>query len=217
MLIELEKQIQSGVIGHVWRSVVEIGLGAPWDDFPKTHRLKDPALGGGALLDLGIYTLTYSSVIMGRGLYGDEHPKYKVTSSMDIVDGVDETTTVTLQYKTPDGRPQTAVCLPTVLADSQSDFGRIQGNKGTITLYTKHGPSCPTGFRVKNGSDEKDFHFEHPEGTSGFIYEADAVAEDILAGRTENSRMPLSETLRVMRLMDQIRAQNDLVYPQDNV
>lgn len=135
---------------------------------------------------------------------------------MDIVDGVDETSTVIIQYQTADNRPQTAVCLSTVVANSQPDFGRIQGKNGAITLYTELGPSCPTGFRVKNAKgEEEDFRFNHPEGTFGFIYEADAVAQDILAGRKENERMPLSETLRIMRLMDQIRAQNGLVYPQD--
>lgn len=216
MAIELQNKIQSGTIGRVWRSVVEIGLGADWDGIPPSHRLKDPALGGGALLDLGIYTLTYSSLIMGRGLYGDKHPDVKVVAAMDIVNGVDETSTVVLQYKTAEGNPQTAVCLPTVLADSQHDFGRIQGKEGSITLYTELGPSCPTGFRVKKGkAEEEDFRFDHPEGTFGFIYEADAVAQDIFAGRTEDARMPLSETLRIMRLMDQIRAQCGLGYPQD--
>ncbi|KAK7424848.1 hypothetical protein QQZ08_008478 [Neonectria magnoliae] len=216
LVIALEKKIQEGVIGRVWRSVIQIGLGADWDSLPEGHRLRDPALGGGALLDLCIYPISYSSVIMGGGKFGEEHPEIKVTSSMDIVNGVDEANVVTLQYKNPENNPQTAVCISTVLADSPPDFGRIEGKKGTITLYTKLGPSCPTSFRVKIGKrEEEDFNFEHPEGTFGFIYEADAIAQDIFAGRTESERMPLAETLRVMRLMDQVRAQNGLVYPQD--
>ncbi|CAI4213456.1 unnamed protein product [Parascedosporium putredinis] len=214
---------KAGEKGELWRHRPRMALrhrnwprprlGQPASNPPP----EDPALGGGALLDLGIYTLTYSSVIMGRGLYGDAHPSPEMISSMDIVNGVDETTTVILQYKTTDGEPQTAVALATTLADSQRDFGRIQGKKGVITLYTEFGPSCPSGFRIRwaDGS-EQDFPFKHPEGTIGFIHEADAVAKDIFAGRTENERMPLAETLRMMRLMDRVRAQNGLVYPKNN-
>ncbi|KAH7163485.1 hypothetical protein B0J13DRAFT_492135 [Dactylonectria estremocensis] len=218
LTIELEKKIQEGAIGRVWRSIIQIGFGGDWDALPASSRLKDPALGGGALLDLCVYPISYSSLIFGRGQRGEDHPEVKVTSSMDIANGADEADVVTLQYKTPDNHSQTAVCIATVLANSPRDFGRIEGKEGSITLYTELGPSCPTGFRVTNAKgEEEDFPFTHAEGTFGFIYEADAVAQDIFAGRTESARMPLAETLRVMRLLDQIRGQNGLVYPQDQV
>lgn len=155
-------------------------------------------------------------MIMGAGRLGDEYPEAKVTSTLDLKDGVDESDTVIMQYRSSDGLQQTAISLATVHFSNSPDFGYIYGTNGSIVLYTEKGPSCPTGFRVTKGKEEvQDFRFDQAEGTMGFIHEADAVARDIVAGRTENAIMPLKESLRVMRLLDQIRAQNGLIYPQD--
>ncbi|KAH7112926.1 hypothetical protein B0J11DRAFT_554103 [Dendryphion nanum] len=216
LVIELEKHIQKNTIGRIRRSIIEFGLSLNWDSLPETSRIKDPALGAGALLDICIYPLTYSSVIFGRGKLGDEHPKTEVTSSLTIVNGVDESDVVVIKYKSIDGEAQSAICLSTVHFPNPPSFGRIEGTDGSIALYSKFGPSCPTGFRIKGlDGEESDHRFDHPAGTIGFIYEADAVARDIAAGRLENQRMPLAETLRMMKLMDEIRGHNGLEYPQD--
>jgi dihydrodiol dehydrogenase / D-xylose 1-dehydrogenase (NADP) len=217
LAIELQKKIQSGVIGHMRRSIVEIGLVLDWDALPDSHRIKDPALGAGALLDIGIYPLTYSSLIMGGGKLGVDHPVPAVTSCMTINKGVDESDVIVLQYNTGTNTESTAIVMATMHHANPQEFGRIEGTKGSITLYTELGPSCPTGFRVTDSAGKvEDFKFEHPAGIVGFIYEADAVAQDIAAGKTENAIMPLDETMRVMKLMDEIRRQNGLVYPADN-
>lgn len=196
--------------------MIEIGLTLDFDSLPKTSRLKDPALGAGALLDIGIYPLTYAFLIYGDGKFGAAHPKAEVTSSLVIKDGVDENGVVVLHYNKGIDTEAIAITMSSLHNRNPPEFGRIEGTKGTIILYTDKGPSCPTGFRVVNTSGEtKDLAFPHPAGITGFIYEADAVALDIAAGRKENTVMPLDETIRVMRLMDEVRKQCGLVYPQD--
>ncbi|KAF3009170.1 hypothetical protein G7054_g1651 [Neopestalotiopsis clavispora] len=216
LVIELQKKIQAGAIGRVRRCIIEIGLILDFDSLPKESRLKDPALGAGALLDIGIYPLTYASVILGNGALGTSHPEVAVTPSLTIEDGVDGSGVVVLTYNKGTPEEATAITMSSLHSPNPPDFGRIEGTKGTITLYTDKGPSCPSGFRIKDASGKvEDFPFPQPTGTVGFIYEADAVALDIAAGRTENATMPLDETMRMMRLMDGVRKECGLVYPQD--
>ncbi|VUC35729.1 unnamed protein product [Clonostachys rosea] len=212
-------------IGDVQRFFIDFGNKMPLDELPANSRLKDPALGAGALLDIGVYTLTYASIIMGDWKVGKEHPKIeRVTSSLDIVNGIDEANVVVLDYASASGGKKTAVCSSTFRFRGAEEFARIEGTAGSIVLFGL-GVSVPGGFRVIEGSRpqmgdadarvERVFNIEKPEGTLGFFWEADAVAEDISNDRTENATMPLDETLRMMKLMDGIRRAGGLSYPQD--
>lgn len=211
-------------IGDVRRFFIDFGNHMPLDTLPKESRLRDPALGAGALLDIGVYTLTYASIIMGDWKVGKDHPApTRVTSSLDIVDGIDEANVVVLDYPAAHGA-KTAICTSTFRTRSERDFARVEGSNGSIVIFG-FGASVPGGFRVLEGSvpgiREEDtrasrvFNVERPGGVLGFIWEADAVALDIAAGRTENTTMPLDETVRMMALMDGIRREGGLVYPQD--
>ncbi|KAF4975190.1 hypothetical protein FZEAL_7998 [Fusarium zealandicum] len=210
-------------IGEVQRFFIDFGNKMPLDTLPANSRLKDPALGAGALLDIGVYTLTYASIIMGEWKLGKQHPEpSRVTSSLDIVAGIDEANSIVLDYPSTNGdAKKTAICTSTFRYKGAKEFARIEGTSGTIVLFGL-GVSIPGGFRVIEGStwdaDEKServFNIEKPEGTLGFFWEADAVADDIANGRTENAVIPLDETLRMMRMMDSIRREGGLKYPQD--
>ncbi|KAF4341173.1 dimeric dihydrodiol dehydrogenase [Fusarium beomiforme] len=212
-------------IGDVQRLSIDFGNKFDLSALPDNHRLKDPALGAGALLDIGFYTLTFASIILGDWKVGKEHPKLtEVLSTLDIVNGIDEANVVVLEYPASNGGVKTGVCTSSFRYRGPDDFGYIQGSKGSITLF---GPavSVPGGFRVTEGErpdppaadtrSTRVFHVERHEGTLGFYWEADAVAQDIAKGKTESDIVPLDETLRMMELMDQIRAANGLEYPQD--
>lgn len=197
----------------------------PLATLPKGHRLKEPALGAGALLDIGIYTLTYASIILGEWRLGKEHPKIrKVLSSLDIVDGIDEANVIVLEYPSATGTVKTGICTSSFRYRGPQNFGRIEGSNGSIELFGQ-GVSVPGGFSLtegpRPGPGEADtrttrvFQVERPLGTLGFCWEADAVAKDIARGRTENDIIPLDETLRIMHLMDDVRAAGGLRYPQD--
>lgn len=216
-------------IGDVKRFFMDFGNLMPLDSLPANSRLKDNALGAGALLDIGIYPLTFASLILGDFKVGEQHPQLKnVTSSLTIVNGMDEANVVVLDYPANEKSQQgdrTAVCTSTFRYRSGTDFARIEGSNGEITIFGPAG-SVPMGFRSKSGPQpgfgeadtrtERKYNVEKPAGTLGFFWEADAVALDISCGKTESSTMPLAESLRMMRLMDQIRGQGGLSYPQDS-
>lgn len=220
-----EEIIVKKSIGEVQRLSIDFGNKFDLSSLPDNHRLKDPALGGGALLDIGFYTLTFASIILGDWKVGKDHPKpTKVLSSLDIVDGIDAANTVVLEYPSANGGVKTGVCTSSFRYRGADEFGYIQGTNGSITLF---GPavSVPGGFRVTEGErpgppaadtrTTRVFNVERHEGTLGFYWEADAVAQDIAKGKTESDVVPLDETLRLMELMDEIRAANGLKYPQD--
>ena len=216
-------------IGDVHRMFVDFGNKMPLDTLPSTHRLKDPALGAGALLDIGIYALTYASVILGDWKLGLQHPTPVVTSSLDIHDGMDLSNVIVLDYPSKDTTghesTKTAICTSSFKCKSPDDFARIDGSCGSILIFGL-AASVPGGFRIllypaspgeEKSETERIFTVEKPKDTLGFFWEADAVARDIAAGRTENAVVPLDESIRMMQLMDKIRKDAGLVYPQDTV
>lgn len=75
--------------------------------------------------------------------------------------------------------------------------------------------ASPHGYLIvkPKGGEEKRIDFDVPG--RGFYFESDAVAEDLRNGRKEDAKIPLAESLRVMKLMDSIRMQNGLRYQQD--
>jgi dihydrodiol dehydrogenase / D-xylose 1-dehydrogenase (NADP) len=229
-IIEVLRQeiIEKRAIGDVQRFFMDFGNKMPLSSLPANSRLKDSALGAGALLDIGIYPLTYASLILGNFKVGKQHPQItSVTSSLAISNGMDESNVVVLDYPGSDAGSQpsrTAICTSTFRYRSAEDFARIEGSEGEIVIFGPAG-SVPMGFRIKSGQQpgfgeadarvERTYNVEKPPGTLGFFWEADAVAFNIADGRLEDPTMPLDESLRMMGLMDQIRRQGGLVYPQD--
>lgn len=196
------------VLGRISRVFLDFGLDMPLASLPPSSRTADPRMGAGALLDIGIYTLTWATIVLGPENSGKRPPK--IASSMSIVGGVDEMSSVILNYE---DIGMQAICTSSMRAKSNPNFGRIEGEKGTI-LIGGVGTSKP-GFLILElkGEEEKQIPFE-VEGW-GFYYEADAVAADLRAGRTQSEIMPWETTRSMMALMDEIRGQNGLKYAQD--
>ncbi|RDW80350.1 hypothetical protein BP5796_05048 [Coleophoma crateriformis] len=200
------------VIGDISRAFIDFGLDMPISKLPPSARTADPALGAGALLDVGIYTLTWAAVIF------DQHPVQKasgqeplVASSMSLTGGADDITSVILNYPALHAH---AICTCSMNCRSGPEFARVEGSLGTISVG---GPAASKPeyliVKKKDGQEEKlEFKFEG----WGFFYEQDAIAECLAKGEKECSVMPLDETSRIMRLMDQIRAANGLKYVQDD-
>jgi predicted dehydrogenase len=196
---------QEKVIGDVHRVFCDFGLFMDLDSLPATSRLKDPALGAGTLLDIGVYSLTW-------GLLGlDEHIagaalKPQVVSAQSISQGIDVATSIVLHYP-QNGRQ--GILTSTMKAKTDPVFARIEGSHGTI-LIEGIATSTPRRFTVipNDATAERQVYDAPPRVGKGFFYEADAVASDIAAGRVENAIMPWDETLRVLALMDGIRARD---------
>lgn len=95
-------------------------------------------------------------------------------------------------------------------------FARIEGTKGVIEVEGR-APSSPKCFTFDSRDTSKEpriLRFEKPG--RGFWWEADACAEDVKAGRTENSIMPWKVTLRIMEILYEAWKQGGAKFPQDD-
>lgn len=198
-------------LGKIYRTFCDFGLDIDIDSLPDDSRYKDPALGAGSLLDIGIYALTWGMATLTDGV-GDAAEDPEVFSMQTIAHDVDVASSVLLNYKST-GRQ--AICTSTTNFPFQNDWARIEGSKGHIVL-SGGAPSSPEMFTFypKDGGKEEVFNFEKPG--RGFFWEADAVAQDIKAGRKENATMPWTETMRLMRIMDQVRKNGGARFPVDD-
>lgn len=205
------------VIGDIMSVQVEFGMNMPYGVDKPNARTNSRELGAGALLDIGIYPLTWASLVLDKAAKRDKSKEPRIASSMvfhesetDPEKRVDESNAIILSY--PELCAQ-AVCTTSWIYDSSSNFANIRGDKGSIVVGGV-GASIPRYLIVQlKGKEEQRIDFE-PAGM-GFEHEADAVAEDIKGGRTESTVLPLEHTLIMMRRMDEVRRQCGLVYPQD--
>ena len=190
--------LASGELGAPSWLQADLGFPAPLDP---ASRMWDPAAGGGALLDLSIYTLTWALAALG-------YPDTIDASGILNKDGVDIQNALTLRYD--DGRQAQ---LTSSLAASGPGTATIACSSGWLrtgggNIYNPRElhVSGPAGARVET--------FE-PEGT-GYTYELREVTRCIQQGLTECPTMPLEDTLRTMELLDGVRAQLGLSYANDS-
>lgn len=197
-------------LGTLYRTFCDFGLDIDIASLPPTSRYKDPALGAGSLLDVGIYSLTWGLVTMAGGV-GEAAEDPRVASAITLSDGIEVASSVLLDYlKT--GRQ--AICTSTTNFASSATFARIEGSKGHITV-SGSSASSPQSFTFypKDGGKEEKYEFEKPG--MGFWWEADAVAVALRDGETQDETMPWAETLRVMRIMDGVRRRGGARFPGD--
>ncbi len=210
LVLDLKKMLhEDKIIGDIYRLTCDFSLQKDMEALPSTHRYKDVNLGGGALLDIGVYPLMWSNLILD-GKVGTEASDPEVKATMVVIEGVDYEDVIVMKY------PETnriGILTASLRAQRREEFLRVEGSKGVITIS---GPGCSVPRKVKiqiDGEEEREVKYEN-EGM-GFYFEADAVAKDILEGKKESAIIPLAETLRMMRVMDDIRKQGGVEYPQD--
>ena len=194
-MARVREVLASGVLGTVKYVTAEHGQ---WFAEDPSFRLFAPSLGGGALLDLGIYPVSFAHMVLGT-------PSRITAVSDPAFTGVDATTSMTLQY---DGGAHAV--LTTSLAAASNNPAVIYGTEARLELdgwfYT------PTSFRVIARDGAVLESFSPPAGGRGMEHEAIEVGRCLREGLTESPVMPLSETLAVMRTMDEIRHQIGLDY-----
>jgi predicted dehydrogenase len=187
--------LESGRLGELRTVIADHGqCFLPVDP---SSRLYAADIAGGALLDLGIYPLSFSFFVMGT-------PAHTSAVSDPTATGVDAQTSVVLRY---DGGGHSV--LTTTLSAETPTRASVTGTEGRIEID----PAWyrPTSFTVYTGSGEMRYD-ELVEG-NGLRFQAEEVAQCIRAGRLESDIMPLSETLAIMQTMDAIRSQIGLRYP----
>jgi predicted dehydrogenase len=220
---ELQKELfEDRVIGDVNRVLCDFGM---YMDVlsqvcNRTEPPKHPALPPGIMLEAGLYPLTWGLLALEERT-GDDDERPQAASK--LFQGMDIATSVILHYP-KSGRQ--AILSMSMETKSDRAFCRIEGTKGHISVEGLVG-SHPDSFTVFHKSVKPEHSFPiafHQAGQRlelnqdgwGFYYDADAIALDIAAGRQENAIMPWSETVRVMEIVDNIRRQVGLRFPQDD-
>ncbi|CAK7202810.1 hypothetical protein SEUCBS139899_005537 [Sporothrix eucalyptigena] len=210
LTLALRKMIhEDKAIGDVRRVLCDFGLHQDIAALGPESRLKNPALGAGSLLDIGIYSLTWGLLTLDAGT-GTTAQNPKILAAQSLESGVDLASTMILLY--PNGAQ--GILTSATYAKSPKPFCRIEGSKGVITV---EGPaaSMPTSFTVEPKEGEVQTHDFSAPGM-GFYYEADAVALNITASKTEDDIMPWAETTRVLELLDEVRNQGGVKFPHEN-
>ncbi|KAL2213941.1 dimeric dihydrodiol dehydrogenase [Sarocladium strictum] len=205
-------------IGHVHRMFCDLGLDMDISTLGQDSRLRNPALGAGTLLDICIYSLTWGLLVLDPS----KKAETEVLGAQTLYEGVDTATSVILSIPSTGAQ---GILTSTSMARTPHVFCRIEGTKGHITVEGESA-SKPTAFTVHYkisqpaegepvpvSTQEQRFSLDSPGW--GLYWEADAAAIDVAAGRTQNSVMPWSETLRVLEMMDEIRRQGGAKFPQD--
>ncbi len=186
--------LDSGVIGEP--TMLTANLGYVISHVP---RVKEPALAGGALLDLGVYVLNFAAMMFGTAVA-------KITSDCVFTDtGVDEQNGIILTFK--DGK--TAVLNSSIIGSSDRQ-GIIYGTQGYLVVENiVNYESLSVYGREQQLTDR----YERPGQITGYEYEVEACIRALAAGRIECEEMPHDEILRIMHMMDEIRKQWGLKYP----
>ena len=164
-------------------------------------RLFAPSLGGGALLDVGVYVLSFASMILGP------RPAQLASAACLGETGVDEQTSLLLSYA--DGAQATLSCAVRTTTPQEA---RILGTEGMILIESPFWKGTAATLRSGGGQVRAEF----PLQGNGYHYEAAEVGRCLRAGKTESQLMPLDETLAIAELMDQARAQWGLRYPMES-
>ena len=195
-MAHVRKLVAGGTIGEARMLQADFGFRT---DVNPQGRLFDPALAGGGLLDVGVYTLSLASMLFGTPT--------KVAGVAQMGEtGVDEMAALSLLY----AGGQIAA-LTTGIRINTPHEATILGTGGSITL---HAPWWkPSEMTVSAGG--KTEKIVVPYEGPGMNYEAAEVGACLRAGKTESAILPLDETLSIMRTTDDLRRQWGLKYPME--
>ena len=193
----IDEIVSSGEIGEV--TTVAANLGYRVDG---NARMTDPALAGGALLDLTIYPLNFASMVLGNGI------RRIAASMVPAATGVDGQDNVMIEYESG----QMASLFSTMYAMTDRE-GQILGTKGFVTVENINNPQVIRVYASDGLTRELTREIAVPEQITGYEYELLSCKRAIEAGALECPEMPHAETLELMRQMDEIRRQFGVVFP----
>lgn len=184
--------IESGAIGEIKTIHADFGFKA---DFEPERRLFNPKLGGGALLDIGIYPAYLSLLLLG---YPSDIEALSIIGST----GVDETTSFVFRYD----EHATAVLNCTILADTNTEAW-IYGSKGKICIHSRfHEGKKVTLYAGENAPVD----FEFDRETRGYDFEIREVNRCLTAGLKESPLMPHKMSRQLIHLLDKIRERSGI-------
>lgn len=237
--------ITSGKIGHATRVFAENSKpNDPEAAFAgNKHRLVNPDLAGGTLLDLGIYSLTwvFQTLYTTQPAATAKPPTVVSAMTKYPATGFDERTSIILVFPRPEDQGGDAHGIATTGFRTTTDTDgkgtsgpavRIMGSKGEIQVWPPVFRPTKTRLILTDGTTElKEWpqpgpgegsgwyngflDAKHAEGEGhGMFWEADEAARAIMEGRKEGRFESLDESVLIMEVMDEVRGQNGLKYPE---
>ncbi|MEU1272187.1 Gfo/Idh/MocA family oxidoreductase [Streptomyces sp. NPDC005799] len=197
----LKRMVEDGAIGEVRHVQADFGLAGP---FPPSHRLRDPAQGGGSLLDLGVYPVSFAQLLLGE-------PSDVTARAVLSDEGVDLQTGALLSFES--GALASVHCS---IVGGTATSASVTGSQGRIDL--PHGFFFPDRFVLhRDGRDPEEFAADPADGPRNSLrHEAREVMRALRAGETESPLVPLDGTLAVMRTLDAIRERVGVRYPGED-
>ncbi|MFY0625105.1 MAG: Gfo/Idh/MocA family oxidoreductase [Reichenbachiella sp.] len=181
-IIKTQEWIAKGEIGQITQIKADFGFKA---EFNPNGRLFNPELAGGAMLDIGIYPIALSWLIM------KQHPKNIKVVGSHASTGVDMESIFIFEYEN-----ETAV-LGSSLRTQLPNTGYVVGTEGFIEIpnfWMSH-------EAILHKHNQKIEHYKSPRKGNGFEYEIEAVSKDIIAGKLQSDIMPLSHSLALQEQM----------------
>ena len=168
---------------------------------PHVERLWNPALGGGALLDLGIYPVSFALRVLGL-------PRMTTARATLTGQKVDETTSIIFEYE--NGAQAT---LTTCMSAAGPVTATVTGTYGRIEI---DGPFYnQTSFKVYNQGGEVIQSYDEKIVGIGRQYQGLHLEKCVAEGLLESPTMSLTETVEIMQVMDALRAQIGVSYPSE--
>lgn len=196
-LAEVRRIIASGEIGEVHQLHADFGFASTRDP---AHRVNDRELGGGALLDLGIYPLSMASALLG--------PIANVQAQATLNDaGIDVATGFTLRHH----NGGMSICSCSLRARTPCEL-TVSGSLGNVRMNTMFHLSPSVTVTLSDGTART---MATPFLGNGYVHEALEAGRCLREGLLESPGMPHHETLALMGILDTIRAQVGVHYPAD--
>lgn len=165
------------------------------------ERIVRPELAGGALLDLGVYVLSFASMLFGDDIV-------RINSTVELMDtGVDRTETITIKYR--DGK------MAQLMASTAFNSDRrcvVYGTEGYLTVDNVNNPAWVEIYE-KDHRNRPTRHIDMPPQITGYEYEVEACLRDLRAGNLEPAEMPHAQTRMLLHQMDALRAIWHIKFP----
>jgi predicted dehydrogenase len=188
--------INSGIIGKIRVLTANLSY-----TMTQKERIVEPALAGGALLDVGVYTLNFAAMHFGTDIE-------RIESSIQMTDkGVDGLESITIFYR--DGK---MAVLNAGIYTRSDRKGIFYGEKGYIIVENINNPQSISVF---DDSDRLIKKIDVPPQITGYEYELLECEKCLAEGKIESDSMPLADSLYMMKQMDGLRKDWGLVYPQE--
>lgn len=195
---ELRARLADGAIGEVQTVIADHNQVLSTDP---TSRLRDPRLAGGALLDLGIYPLSFAVDLLGI-------PTSVQASGTMTSTRVDRQTAVLTAHA--NGAQAFSQCA---LDQPGTNTATVIGSEGYIVIDRTW--YAPTSFTQFNADAEPVYRYDDRPPARGMQFQADEVERCIALGATSSRLMPVEESVALMGLLDEVRAQLGFALPGD--